>query len=83
MTQYITRFVIDTYDKYDAADRQAARYIFTFHDQDWAIKEYRVEEGKLMRPLRFYEREDENEWFYQYETFEDAMSYVYQMRNRQ
>lgn len=82
MTLCTTKFIVDTYDKYSSVDRAVARYIFNFHDQVWAVKEYNYEDGHLARPLRFYEREDENDWFYLYDTLDDAMRYVYQIRGQ-
>ena len=57
----MTAFIIDLYDKYDSNDRAVARYIFTHNDLCWAIKEYEVKDGKLMRPLRVEEDESFNE----------------------
>ena len=48
----MTKFIIESYDKFLSSDRKAARYIFTIHDNLYAIKEYDFIDGKLMRPIR-------------------------------
>lgn len=72
----MTKFIIETYNKYLAADRKAARYIFYLHDQIYAIKEYEYKNGYLMRPVNV--EENENMWqnVYMYDTYEEALEYV-------
>lgn len=78
----MTKFIIDVYNKYDSSDRAAARHIFRFRQQDWAIKEYQYENGKLMRPLRFDEDDDANEQFFLLNTLDDALAYLSAQRRR-
>lgn len=74
-------FIIDTYDKYSRADRQAAKLIFLCNDVWYAIKKCEVRDGKLMRPQRIDENENENEWFFRYDTFEEAEAFVRMIRH--
>ena len=74
-------YIIDTYDKYSRADRQAAKLIFWCNDVWYAIKKCEVRNGKLMRPQRIDENENENEWFFRYDTFEEAEAFVRMIRH--
>ena len=76
-----TVFIIDTYDKYSREDRNAARFVFLFNDQWYAIKEYEVRDGQLMRQLRFYENENENDWFWRYNSYDEAREFVRKVCN--
>ena len=69
----MTAFIIDTYNKYSADDRAAARYIFTMHDYPYAIKEYEVINGELQLPFSL---DDHQYTFYQYTTLDEAKQYV-------
>lgn len=71
-----TIFVVDTYDKYLREDRDTARFIFLFNEQWYAIKEYEVRDGELMRELRFYENENENNLLWRYDTYDEAREFV-------
>ena len=76
----MNKYIIDLYDRYNAADKAAARYIFTLNDRQWAIKEFEVQSGKLMRPLRIDEPEDYNDSFYLYDTFDEALQFAREIR---
>lgn len=74
------KYIIDLYDRYNAADKAAARYTFNLNDRQWAIKEFEVQNGKLMRPLRIDEPEDYNDRFYLYDTFDEALQFAREIR---
>lgn len=73
---FMTKFVIEPYDKYFAADRQHSRYIFYLHDYAYAIKEYEYKHGYLMRPVRVEESETIYQNIHMYDTYEEAFEYV-------
>ena len=75
-------YIIDTYDKYSRADRQTAKLIFLCNDTWYAIKKCEVRHGKLIRPQRIDENENENEWFFRYDTFEEAEAFARLMRRQ-
>lgn len=72
-------YIIDTYDKYDAFDRQQARYVFEVNERWYAIKEVRLKWGRPQLPLSLYSNKDE-EPYQIYETFEEAMGFVHTMK---
>lgn len=76
----MTRFIIDTYNKYDPLDKAASRLVFLHNDQWWAIKEYPYQNGMLMRPLRFDENDSINDQFFLYNTYSEAYEFVKKIR---
>ena len=81
IAQFImTRFVIDTYNKYDLTDQNVTRKLFFYNDSWWAIKEYTVRDGELMRPRTIEEPDNINDCFRQYDTLEEAQAFVRKLR---
>lgn len=76
----MTKFIIDTYNKYDPIDKAASRLVFLHNDQWWAIKEFQYEDGQLRRPIRIEEPENINEQFFLYDTYADAYNFVKKIR---
>lgn len=74
------KYIIDLYDKYNSADKVAARYTFILNDRQWAIKEYEIQNGKLTRPLRLDEPDNYNDFFHLYNTFDEALQFVREIR---
>lgn len=72
----MTCFIIDTYDKYSTSDKEVSKLVFKHNDRWWAIKEYEIKDGVLMRPQGIEERENMNDYFRQYETFDEAYAFV-------
>ena len=77
----MTKFIIDQYDKYSSQDRAVARYIFhDLYGTDWAIKEYKYEDGMLVRPQSIYDNENINECFALFDTYEEAYDAVMEQK---
>ena len=77
----MTKFIIDTYNKYDSIDKAASRLVFSHNSQWWAIKEFQYENGQLRRPIRIEEPENANEQFFLYDTYDDAYNFVKKIRS--
>lgn len=77
----MTKFIIDTYNKYDAIDKATSRLVFLHNDQWWAIKEFQYEDGQLRRPIGIEEPENINEQFFLYDTYSDAYNFVKKIRS--
>lgn len=76
----MTKFIIDTYNKYDAIDKAASRLVFSHNDQWWAIKEFPYQNNQLMRPIRIDEPDTINEQFFLYDTYDQAHEFVKKIR---
>ena len=72
----MTKFIIDTYNKYDPIDKAASRLVFFHNDQWWAIKEFEYQNGQLMRPIGLEERDDINKQFFLYDTYDEAYNFM-------
>lgn len=73
-------FLIGTYNKYDTWDREHARYKFEVNGNWYAIKEVEMEWG--LPKLGFRADMDEHpEAYHIYDTYEDAMKFVWQIKN--
>ena len=72
----MTKFIIDTYNKYDPIDKAASRLVFLHNDQWWAIKEFEYQNGQLMRPIGLEERDDINKQFFLYDTYDEAYNFM-------
>lgn len=76
----MTKFIVDTYSKYDSSDKAASRLVFLHNEQWWAIKEFQYENGKLLRPQRIEEPDNINEQFFLYDTYDEASQFVKKIR---
>lgn len=72
-------FIIDTYNKYDAFDRENARKIFEINGNWYAIKEVELEWGQPKLPLRIDGREQKH--YFIYNTFEEAFKFAEFMKS--
>lgn len=70
-----TVFIIDTYHPFSPYNDNV-RFTFWLHDNSYAIKEVKCTWGKPIVPT-LIDEEVRPEWFYLYDTFEDAMTYVH------
>lgn len=73
-------YIIDSFDKYDAWDREHARYTFVINDNWYAIKEVILFWGKPQLPLRIG-NEKNPETYFIYGTFEEALKFVQQLKS--
>lgn len=72
-------FLIGTYNKYDSWDREHSKYVFEINEVWYAVKEVSMEWG--LPQLRFRaDQEQYPENYRIYDTYEDAMQFVYQMK---
>ena len=72
-------YIIDTYCRFDKWDQQHSVYTFQINDEWYAIKEVEVEWGFPVLPIRF-DYDLKVEWYKLYETQEEAMGYVAQLK---
>ena len=72
-------FIIESYDKYDVWDRERSKYVFEVNGNWYAIKEVEMEWGLPKLPL-YVDRDTDASSYYVYDTLEDAMRFVQQVR---
>ena len=72
-------YIIDTYDKYDAWDRQHARKVFEINGQTYAVKEVILFWGQPQLPQKL-DRETNPETYRLYPTLDDALNFVKYMK---
>lgn len=73
--QYV--YIVDVYNPY--ARNENVIYRFIYNKQWWAIRRVELEWGKP-RGETALEMDDEFSRFHYYDTFEDAMAYVKELR---
>ena len=72
-------FIIESYDKYDIWDRECSKYIFEVNGNWYAIKEVEMEWGIPKLAIRI-DRDTDASSYQVYDTLEDAMRFVQQVR---
>ena len=72
-------FIIDSYNRFDVWDRMHSKYIFEINRQKYAIKEVELEWGLPQLPDKV-DREQYPESYFVYNTYQDAMRFVMQMK---
>lgn len=73
-------YIIGTFDKYDAWDREHAVYKFEVNGNWYAVKEIEMEWGLPKLPL--YVDKDENpKQYFVYDTYEQALAFVHRMKS--
>lgn len=74
-------FIIESYNRYDSWDRSRAKYVFQVNESWYAVKEVEMEWGIPQLQERVdRDREEEARQMYVYDTYEDAMRFVVQMK---
>lgn len=74
-------YIIDTYNRWDNWDQEHSKHIFCVNDQWYAIKEVELEWGLPRLPMRIQESETPLDIYYIYETFEEAMQFVFLIKS--
>lgn len=72
-------FIVGTYNKYDSWDREHAKYVFEVNEQWYAIMEVEMEWGLPKLGYRV-DMEQRPQDYHIYDTYEDAMRFVHQVR---
>ena len=73
-------FIVGLYNRFEQFDRQHAKYIFEINGTWYAIKEVELEWGIPKVPLHIDEDESMNRQYYVYDTYEDALQFVRQIK---
>lgn len=73
-------YLIDGYDKWNKWDREHSLYIFDINEQEFAIKEVRLEWGIPQLPLHV-DRDDESNTYFLYSSYEEALQFVRTMKS--
>ena len=73
-------FIIDRYNKYEEFDRKHARYVFEINGVEYAIKEVQLKWGRPRLPISM-DKEHDQEPYFIYETYEDAMKFVHTIKS--
>jgi len=74
-SQYV--YIVDAYNPY--ARNTNVLYRFIYHDQWWAVRRIELEWGKPCGETAL-EMDDEYSRFHYYNTYEEAMNYVRELR---
>ena len=72
-------FIIDTYNRMDQWDQEHSEYVFEINGNWYAIKSVRLEWGFPVLPMRL-EEEKKVEWFRVYESMDEALQFVFQLK---
>ena len=73
-------YIIDTYNKYDKWDREHAIYVFEINEVEYAVKYVKMRWGLPQLPLQV-DRDSYAAQYRIYESKEEAMKFVHQMRS--
>lgn len=74
-----TSYIIKNYNKYSVWDRTHTRYTFKINGNEYAIMEVELEWG-LPQLSYTIEEEDAPETYHLYNTYEEAIQYVQQLK---
>lgn len=72
-------FIIGNYNRFDRWDREHSVYVFEINGQKYAVKKVEMEWGLPQVRERIGE-ETRPDQYYIYDTYEDAMKFVRQMK---
>ena len=72
-------YIVDTYNKWDQWDREHTIYKCMMNDMPYAIKRVEMEWGLPSLPLRMEEQYPQS--YYIYETEDEAMAFVQQLKS--
>ena len=74
-------YIIDTYNRWDKWDQEHSKYVFCINKQWYAVKEVKLEWGLPQLPMRVQDREPYLDMYHIYETYEDAMAFVFLIKS--